>query len=65
MADTAPSDGTMNVTEVAEFLHVHVNTVRRLYREDRLPYIRIGRVIRFRRADIEAWLTTKVETPTT
>lgn len=62
MVGTVPSDGTMSAQEVANFLSIHVNTVRKLYRQDNLPYIRIGRVIRFRRADVEAWLNAKVQT---
>jgi excisionase family DNA binding protein len=45
-----------SVTEVAEDLSVSQRHVRRLLKSGRLPYYRIGRVIRIRRSDKEEFV---------
>ena len=46
----------MTVTEVAEYLRVNPQTVYRKAKAGELPAVRIGRAIRFRRSELEAWL---------
>lgn len=46
----------MTVTEVAEYLRVNPQTVYRKAKAGELPVLRIGRAIRFRRTDLDAWL---------
>jgi excisionase family DNA binding protein len=53
--DQAPE--IMTATEVAAYLKVHRLTVYRLVRSRGLPYFRVGWEIRFRRADIDEWIT--------
>jgi len=42
--------------ELAELLRVNVVTVRRLVKRGEIPFHRIGRVLRFRRKDVESYL---------
>ncbi len=50
-------DAFLTTGEVLAYLQVNLRTVYRLIQEGRLPAIRVGRQWRFRRADIDAWLT--------
>lgn len=40
--------------EVAEYLRVSEMTVNRMMKDGRLPYIKIGKTVRFREEDLEA-----------
>lgn len=46
----------MSVSDVAEFLGVHRNTITRMIKKDGLPYFRFGRIIRIDRHDLLLWL---------
>ncbi len=46
----------MTVNEVAQYLRVNPQTVYRKAKAGELPAVRIGRAIRFRRAELEGWL---------
>ncbi len=41
--------------QVSKMLNVHMETLRiwRLIQKDKLPYIRIGRLIRYKKSDVE------------
>jgi len=44
----------LKVTEAAEFLSVHPNTVRKLIKSGKLPALRLGpKTIRIRKSDLE------------
>lgn len=45
-----------SVAEVADMLGVHRNTVHREVQRGRLHSVRVGRLRRFRREDIEAYI---------
>ena len=45
-----------SVTELAEYLSVHPETIRRLIKRKELPAYVIGRVKRIRHSDVEAYL---------
>jgi excisionase family DNA binding protein len=47
----------MTVTDVAELLQVPERYVYRIVQERRITYSRIGKYLRFRRADVDAYLT--------
>lgn len=49
-------DDFLTVNEVADLLKVSDKTVRRLATRGELPSFRVGAQLRFRRADIEAWV---------
>ena len=54
--DAGPSPGLLTISEVAELLKLSVSTVRRLQRQRKIPFVRVGRSIRFARSDLAAYL---------
>lgn len=46
----------MTVSEVADYLRLNPQTVYRKAKAGELPALRIGRAIRFHRAELEQWL---------
>ena len=44
----------LNYRETAKMLRVSERTMRKLVRENKIPFVRIGRAVRFNRAAIEA-----------
>jgi excisionase family DNA binding protein len=52
----------LTIHEVAKFLRLHLSTVYRLAREERLPAIKIGNQWRFHREHIEQWLKEQCRT---
>ena len=51
----------MTVTEVAEYLRVNPQTVYRKAKAGELPAVRIGRAIRFRKAELDEWMKKDYE----
>ena len=49
-------DEYLTTEEAAKLLKLHRDTVRRLIRERKLPYVKVGSQYRLRRKDLEAWL---------
>lgn len=52
-------------SEVATMLAVKPSWVYEACRGDRLPHVRIGRHLRFRAIDIEAWVAGQLKARTT
>ena len=50
-------EGLMIATEVAQYLNCSISTVRRLVMKSTIPHFRLGKLVRFRRSDIDAWLS--------
>lgn len=50
------SQSLMSIDEVANWLNLKISTVRYLVFVRRIPYLKLGKSIRFNRLDIEAWL---------
>ena len=46
----------MTAGEVASYLHCSLSTVRRMVQRDVVPHYRLGKLVRFRRSEIDAWL---------
>ena len=46
----------INIATLAERLDVNMRHIRRLVQERRIPYIKVGRLIRFDLAEIDEWL---------
>ena len=46
----------LTVNELAELWKVEVGQIRRLTRTGNLPFVRIGRYIRFHERDVQVWL---------
>ena len=56
-ATPATSSGEMlTVEQAAEYLNITDHFVRRLIRERRIPFLKVGRLVRLRRADLEDYL---------
>jgi excisionase family DNA binding protein len=47
----------LDVNETARLLHLKVSTLRSWILKKKIPYCKVGRCIRFRRADIEALIS--------
>lgn len=52
-------DALLSVREVADALGVHPETIRRLIHDGRLDAIRVGRVLRVRRPELERFLESQ------
>jgi excisionase family DNA binding protein len=50
------SDRLLTAAEVGELLQVNSRWVLDAARRNAIPHIRLGRYVRFRRVDLEAWL---------
>jgi len=48
--------GLLDVAEVAARLGVTVRFVRRLVAERRIPYVKVGKFVRFDPAEVEQWI---------
>ena len=46
----------MTAGEVASYLCCSLSTVRRMVQRDMVPHYRLGKLVRFRRSEIDAWL---------
>jgi len=51
-----PEVGLLNVAEVATRLGATDRFVRRLVAERRIPYVKVGKFVRFDPAEVEAWI---------
>jgi excisionase family DNA binding protein len=59
-APASAADGLWEVADVATYLRVPVNSIYKMTARKaavRIPHIRLGGRLRFRRADVERWLT--------
>ena len=54
----------MTVSEVAVYLRVNPQTVYRKAKAGAMPVLRIGRAIRFRKAELDDWLKMTVHPST-
>ncbi len=51
-----PREALMTVGEVSSYLRCSVSMVRRLVRRSEIPHFRLGRLVRFRRSEVDGWL---------
>ncbi len=58
-SDRVILDPLMTVCELAGYLTLSKSMVYKLVDEGKLPHIRIGKSLRFRRAEIEEWLDSQ------
>lgn len=49
----------LTADEAAECLRVHVKTLQKLAREQRVPCVRMGKYWRFRLSALDQWVTAK------
>src|SRR4051812_1198625 len=55
---THADDQWLTTDEVLAHLHLNLKTVYRLIKAGKLPAVRVGRQWRFRKRDLDAWLST-------
>lgn len=53
---TTPAEPLLDTPAVAEQLGVSVSAVRKMIHQRRIPFLKVGKLVRFRRSEIEAWL---------
>ena len=54
--DAVPSSGLLTIADVAELLNLSVSTVRRLQRQRKIPFLKVGGSVRFFKGDVVAYL---------
>jgi excisionase family DNA binding protein len=54
--DAVSPSGLLTIPEVAELLKLSVSTVRRLQRQRKIPFVKVGGSIRFIEKDLAAYL---------
>lgn len=54
----------LRVTDVVDWLGVSAKSIYRWCEEGRMPFVRAGTSLRFRRADVEAWIQQAAERET-
>ena len=52
-------DRLMNARDAAAYLRVSLSTIRRLVQDGELPHYRLGKMVRFRRREIDGWLALR------
>lgn len=55
----APAGGLLGVEDAAEFLACSPRMVRELWARRELPGVRVGRLVRFSRCDLEAYIAAR------
>ena len=56
-----PREGLMTAAAAARYLSCSVSTIRRMVGRGEIPHFRLGKLIRFRRSEIDAWLALQHE----
>ncbi len=56
MADAEPLPHLLTIEELADHLGVTERHVRRLVAERRIPFLKVGRFVRFDPSDVTMWL---------
>jgi excisionase family DNA binding protein len=51
-----PAEKLLNVPGVSDFIGVKQSTIRKWVHERRIPFLKVGRCVRFRPSSIEEWL---------
>lgn len=57
-APVTTSGDLLTVEQAADYLNITDHFVRRLIRERRIPFLKVGRLVRLRRTDLEDYLVT-------
>lgn len=53
----------LNITELAEYLSVKEASIRSWVYKKKIPFIKVGKLVRFKVEDIELWLQSTKEEP--
>jgi excisionase family DNA binding protein len=57
--DDPPTNALMTVPELAAYLQISEKHTYKLVAEKRIPFVRLGSSLRFRRPEIDAWLEAR------
>jgi excisionase family DNA binding protein len=63
MTTTDPLPHLLTIDELADHLSVTVRHIRRLIAERHVPYVKVGKFVRFDTADIACWLDSARQPP--
>ena len=55
----------LDIQQVAEFLGISKDTVYKMVNQRRIPFVKVGRLLRFERGTLEAWLQRNAFGPLT
>ena len=55
------SPGFLNVRQIGNYLGIKDSTVYSMVEEKRIPHYRVGRLVRFRKADVDEWMAGQKE----
>jgi excisionase family DNA binding protein len=58
-ASSANFEALLTADEAAAHLRIHVKTVQKLAREQRIPTVRMGKYWRFRLSALDRWVTAQ------
>jgi len=53
----------LDINEVAEFLGISKDTLYKMVNQRRIPFVKVGRLLRFERAALDAWIRQHAEMP--
>ncbi|MCF6159236.1 MAG: DNA-binding protein [wastewater metagenome] len=57
-----PSEGgLMDMKQAAEYLNVKTSTLYSMCMRREIPYVKIGRLNRFRKIDLDTWITERIQ----
>lgn len=59
MADTSTIPQLLTIDQLAERLGITVRHVRRLVAEKRVPYLKVGKLVRLNPDEIKQWLASR------
>ncbi len=51
------------IDEVAEFLGISKDTIYKMVNQRRIPFVKVGRLLRFERDALDAWIRQHAEMP--
>ena len=61
---TESADRLLDIKELSEYLHIPVKSIYDLKYRRKIPYLKIGQRLRFRKSKIDSWLEAKSVEPT-
>ncbi|MDZ7793593.1 MAG: helix-turn-helix domain-containing protein [Spirochaetia bacterium] len=56
MTKSEDNEALLTYKEIASYLRISPVTLRRYVSEGRIPYLKIGRSVRFRKEHVDTWL---------
>jgi excisionase family DNA binding protein len=56
-------DNFLDIGQLAKYLNIKKRTLYHLVETMRMPHYRIGKLIRFKRCEIDSWMETKKQNP--